>query len=377
MSEYVEFQGKSLDEAIEAACKHYDLKRDKLEIEIVSGGSTGIFGLVGVKKASIKARPRGSVNLNAPKGEKKNAPRADKQAPKGQTKADRDSKTEKTEAPKRADSRKSAPEAAEKPARERKKPEPRTAETPEPVETPVGDDAAAPAAENVPATRQEDLPAERVEAQTPAVKPEPKAPARRRKSPAPTRQESERSASDRQAPVHGAEDDDEPREERPMPLADVDKDALAEIVRECMMALLTPIVPDPPIEIEILDDRVNVFIDDEEHSGLIIGREGQTLSSLQYLAGRIISRRMEMNVRVQLDTGDYRERQNEKLRQQALKLAEKAAHSGRVQSTRAMSSYHRRVVHLALQDHAKVFTRSKGDGPVKRVLIIPKRRRRR
>ncbi|HWR02454.1 MAG TPA: Jag N-terminal domain-containing protein, partial [Humidesulfovibrio sp.] len=49
MSDTKEFQGKNLDEAIEAACKHFDLKRDKLEIEIVSGGSSGIFGLVGVK----------------------------------------------------------------------------------------------------------------------------------------------------------------------------------------------------------------------------------------------------------------------------------------------------------------------------------------
>ncbi|MBU1248550.1 MAG: Jag N-terminal domain-containing protein, partial [Proteobacteria bacterium] len=45
MINYMEFQGKTLDEAIQEACKHFDLKRDKLEVEIVAGGSTGIFGL--------------------------------------------------------------------------------------------------------------------------------------------------------------------------------------------------------------------------------------------------------------------------------------------------------------------------------------------
>lgn len=356
MSEYVEFQGKSLDEAIEAACKHYDLKRDKLEIEIISGGSTGIFGLVGVKKASIKARPRGNVNIAA-KGEKKGAP--------GKKQGGRDDrKPAKSEKPRREKKETRSGDDSEETAQPEK---PKTKEKPRrPQKTEAPQEAPAPA----PAGEEEPAPIAppQAEEQTPQP-PQQEAPAQDAPS---HRDEEERGQEEQAAPQ------EQPREERgPAPLAEVDKAELEEIVRECMMALLTPIVPDPPVQIEVLDDRVNVFIDDEEHSGLIIGREGQTLSSLQYLAGRIVSRRMEMNVRIQLDTGDYRERQNEKLRQQAAKLAEKAASSGRVQSTRAMSSYHRRVVHLALQDHNKVFTRSKGEGPVKRVLIIPKRRRRR
>ena len=124
-----------------------------------------------------------------------------------------------------------------------------------------------------------------------------------------------------------------------------------------------------------LTDRVRVFIDDEENSGLIIGREGQTLSSLQYLVNRLVSRKMQASVRIQVDTGDYRERQDDKLRQVAGHLAEKADNLGRTQSTKPLSSYHRRVVHLALQENELVFTRSKGDGPMKRVLIVPKSRK--
>ncbi len=154
----------------------------------------------------------------------------------------------------------------------------------------------------------------------------------------------------------------------------LDPQLLEQAVRQTVTRLLAPMLPDPKLSLEITPDRVNVFIEDEENSGLIIGREGQTLASLQYLLNRIVARRMQCSVRVQIDTGEYRERQDEKLRLMALHLAEKANTSGRTQSTKPLSSYHRRVVHVTLQDNDSVFTRSKGEGPMKRVLIVPKRR---
>ncbi|MBU4377773.1 MAG: KH domain-containing protein, partial [Proteobacteria bacterium] len=158
-------------------------------------------------------------------------------------------------------------------------------------------------------------------------------------------------------------------------MADFDPVILEKIVHEVMVQLLTPIIGETKLDITLESDRVKVFIDDEENSGLIIGREGQTLSSIQYLVNRLVSRKMEASVRIQVDTGDYRERQDDKLRQVAWHLAEKAGSMGRTQSTKPLSSYHRRVVHLALQDNEDVFTRSKGDGPMKRVLIVPKTRK--
>jgi len=165
--------------------------------------------------------------------------------------------------------------------------------------------------------------------------------------------------------------DDQPRAN----MADFDPVILEKIVHEVMVQLLTPIIGETKLDITLESDRVKVFIDDEENSGLIIGREGQTLSSIQYLVNRLVSRKMEASVRIQVDTGDYRERQDDKLRQVAWHLAEKAGSMGRTQSTKPLSSYHRRVVHLALQDNEDVFTRSKGDGPMKRVLIVPKTRK--
>lgn len=299
MSDFREFQGKTLDEAIETACDYYNLQREKLEIEILKGGSAGIFGLVGAKKAVVKARPRGSRETEAilnggekKKAEpKKEARRSDRPKQERKPEKKREQKPEKAKAPR-------------KEAAERRRPEPSTD-----------------------------------------------------------------SRTDFQ--------DDAQQEKRPVvdDMENMDKGELEAVVREVTTTLLEPIVGEAPtLEISFDPDRVKVFIDDEENSGLIIGREGQTLSSLQYLVNRLVSRRMEASVRIQIDTGEYRERQDEKLRQVAQHLADKACRMGRTQSTKPLSSYHRRVVHLALQEDETVFTRSKGDGPMKRVLIVPKRK---
>jgi spoIIIJ-associated protein len=151
---------------------------------------------------------------------------------------------------------------------------------------------------------------------------------------------------------------------------------LRQLVTSVVEKLVKPIVDTPEIEIEIEDkERVKVTILGEENSGLLIGREGQTLASIQYLVNRIMAKKVSDPLRIQIDTGDYRERQDDNLRQLALHLADKASSLGRAQSTKPLSSYHRRVVHMTLQDNEAVSTKSKGEGPLKRVLILPKRTR--
>ncbi len=146
------------------------------------------------------------------------------------------------------------------------------------------------------------------------------------------------------------------------------------VALEVTERLVTPIIGPAALTVEATDGRVKVGIDCGENSGLLIGREGQTLASIQYLASRIIARKLGAAVRVQLDTGDYRERQDEKLRELALSFAERVRATGRPQSTRPLSSYHRRVVHLVLQDDEEIVTRSKGEGPLKRVIILRRRK---
>ena len=69
-------------------------------------------------------------------------------------------------------------------------------------------------------------------------------------------------------------------------------------------------------ELEVIQtkDRIKVVIGGEESAGLLIGREGQTINALQYLVGRIVAKKWEEPVKIQLDAGQYRERQDDKLR---------------------------------------------------------------
>lgn len=364
MSETKEFQGKNLDEAIEAACKHFDLKRDKLEIEIVSGGSSGIFGLVGVKKAVVRAKPRGSFKSS--------------EAP------ERTERAERAERPERQERRPEPVERAEKAERPERaeKDEARPAPRPE----------AQPKAEAQPEARKEQAEGDesrrsersrrgrgRGRGERSADKPVDKAPeADGNRAPAPRRRERpRREAEGNRAPrgesVNGALPEDD-ENGAPRGIGHLDQALLEEVAREATGKLLEHLVEDAKIAVELLPDRVCVRIEDPDNTGLLIGREGQTLASIQYLVNRLVSKRMDASVRVQIDAGDYRESQDERLRQIARHLADKAMSSGRTQSTRPMSSYHRRVVHLTLQDDEHVFTRSKGEGSMKRVLIMPKRR---
>ena len=156
--------------------------------------------------------------------------------------------------------------------------------------------------------------------------------------------------------------------------ADIAPERLAALAGEAVGRLVRPIAGEDIVsKADVLDGRVRVSVEGAEDSGLLIGREGQTLAALQYLASRIVSRAVNAAVRVQLDAGRYRQRQDEKLREIALALAERVRQTGRSFSTRPLSSYHRRIVHLTLQDAPDVQTRSTGDGPLKRVVICRRR----
>ena len=126
--------------------------------------------------------------------------------------------------------------------------------------------------------------------------------------------------------------------------------------------IVSSILGETPV-VKIMENRVDIHVDCGDDSGLLIGREGQTLAALRYLTSRIVSRRMEAPVRVQFDVGDYRERQDDRLRELALSRWRNVSVPRASCSTRPMSSYHRRLVHMALQDSPDVQTRSSGEGP--------------
>lgn len=327
MEGFKEFEGKSLDMAIREACEYYNAVREKLEIEIIQDAKSGIFGLVGARKAKIRAR-RAALREAVASALGKTGRRAEaaESAAEG-GEASRPARGERNRPPRRAEG-----EAAEN----RRQRAPRR----------TGARPAAAEAEARPAAPQE--------------KPEPVV-----TSPVPA----VRAAGDLSDP---ADDGDDMGMQQTA--ADIDPERLAALAGETVERLVRPIAGEGIVlKAEVLDGRVRVCVEGAEDSGLLIGREGQTLAALQYLASRIVSRSVNAAVRVQLDAGRYRQRQDEKLREIALALAERVRQTGRSFSTRPLSSYHRRIVHLTLQDAPDVQTRSTGDGPLKRVVICRRR----
>ena len=111
-----------------------------------------------------------------------------------------------------------------------------------------------------------------------------------------------------------------------------------------------------------------------EHMGILIGKRGQTLDSLQYLANRVANKHQEGYVRVKLDTENYRARREETLRHLAKNIAHKVKRNRRPVALEPMNPYERRIIHSALQADDRVSTHSEGEEPYRRVVVTPNRR---
>ena len=358
MSEYKEFQGKTLDEAIRAACSYYDAPREKLEIEIVSDAKSGIFGLVGVRKATVQARRVHLETLLDTLDDAAPAPRA----PKAATRPASD-------AGQAAPVQEEAPVAAkqnERNAGRNKKPQTRDAkpDSGRSQERGKRDQPAKDAPENAAAPRSKGSASGRTEKNRSQAAPA-KTTAKTVSKPAPKAA---------QQPRQAADIDDGGDELPRVPLAQLDQALLMDTARDVVSRLVDFVLGETACEVACSDDRVRVSVAADDNSGLLIGKDGQTLASLQYLATRMVSNKVGALVRVQVDAGDYRERQDERLRDLALYLAAKVKANNRPQLTRPLTSYQRRVIHVTLQDDATVQTHSKGEGELKRVVVTLRRR---
>ncbi len=107
--------------------------------------------------------------------------------------------------------------------------------------------------------------------------------------------------------------------------------------------------------------------------GILIGKRGQTLDSLQYLISLVVNKESEGYLRVKLDTENYRERRKETLENLAKNIAYKVKRSRRSVSLEPMNPYERRIIHAALQNDRYVLTRSEGEDPFRHVVISLKR----
>jgi spoIIIJ-associated protein len=222
----LEVEGKTVEEAIEIACRELQVSRDKLEIEVLSAGSTGIFGIVGTKKAKIKALLR----------------------------------EEKTE----------------------------------------------------PAIEKESIPMK--------------------------------------IPEQGEKTD----------LA-LEMETIAGKILE-LMGLETQ------LKVKTEGNTVTIVVEGDK-SGLLIGRQGETIDALQYLLSRVLSRRTPDKIKLVLDSGGYRERRKKYLSTLALRLAEKSKKTGKPVVMSPLNAHDRRIVHLALEKDKTLRTISRGEGAMKKIII--------
>ena len=110
-----------------------------------------------------------------------------------------------------------------------------------------------------------------------------------------------------------------------------------------------------------------------DEMGVLIGKRGQTLDSLQYLVSLVVNKESEEYIRVKVDTEDYRQRRKETLENLAKNIAYKVKKTRRPVSLEPMNPYERRIIHSALQNERYISTHSEGDEPFRRVVVTYKR----
>lgn len=149
-------------------------------------------------------------------------------------------------------------------------------------------------------------------------------------------------------------------------------------IEDSVREFLTKVFDAMQLEVEILIkvDEENKLIDVElkgDEMGILIGKRGQTLDSLQHLVSLVINKHSEEYIRVKLDTENYRERRKETLEQLAKNIAYKVKRTRRPASLEPMNPYERRIIHSALQDDKFVYTKSEGEDPFRHVVVLPKK----
>ncbi len=310
--EYITVSAKTLDDAITEALIQLGVTSDQLDYQVIEKGSAGFLG-IGMKQAVIKARRKEVVVEQEPEIE---IPKVDVSVVKEPAKKEcREVKEEKKE-----ELKKEAKEAFRKESsRKENKKDGRK-------------------------DKKKSFAKDKKEAKEPAVteaKEKPAAPSKERKE---------------------------------VELAKVEDQTIEACEKFIYDVLKAMDMKDVKVSSSI-DDEGALSIDMEGSSmGILIGKRGQTLDSLQYLTNRVANKMQEGYVRVKLDTEDYRRRRKDTLENLAKNIASKVKRNRRTVSLEPMNPYERRIIHSALQSDPAVSTHSEGEEPYRRVVVTLVRR---
>ncbi len=333
MMNSIEMTAKTTEDAISQGLEKLGVSISDVKVEILEEGSKGLFGLFGSRPAKVRLT---LVEEEAGDEVKEIFSAASPEEPKSVKQEAPAQKPEKAKTEKAA-AEKPAEKAAEKPARTRKPKTEKTEKT-EKAEKPAEKAAEKPAAK--PAVKAaEKKPAEKAESK--AEKPTPK---------------QERTA----APV--------------TPAVQLDKET-KEGKAQDFLQNVTKLMGLPEVQVHVhTDEEGYIRVDMQgDPSGVLIGRRGETLDSLQYLTSLYVNKGQSDYTRVTLDTENYRAKREDTLVRLANRMANRVVKSGRRVSLEPMNPYERRILHSALQANGAVETHSEGEEPNRHVVITLKR----
>ena len=170
-------------------------------------------------------------------------------------------------------------------------------------------------------------------------------------------------------------DEPDPADE-PAPVQVIAADTPAGTAVQAVQRILTAVGADVDVTLRSEQDELSggpVIDINGPDSGLLIGRRGNTLHSLQFIVQSIVRQQFDEDVRVSLDVEQYRQRREDSLREMADRVADRVAQTGRSITLEPMAPADRRVIHLYLGEREGIRTESVGYGDARKVQIIPER----
>ena len=159
---------------------------------------------------------------------------------------------------------------------------------------------------------------------------------------------------------------------KPEPAEKADAVGVAKEVSETLIKLMKITAEVSVLQADIDELPVTLNIEGED-LGVLIGRRGQALASLQYIVRLIVAEKLKVWIPINVDIAGYKKRRYESLQNLALRLAEQVKRSRRLIMLEPMPADERRIIHLALADHPDVTTQSMGEGDMRKVAILLKK----
>jgi spoIIIJ-associated protein len=146
----------------------------------------------------------------------------------------------------------------------------------------------------------------------------------------------------------------------------------SEGAREIVKTILDKMGIDVSVR-NVNESENKIYIElESENSGLIIGKKGKTLEALQFIVNMMVNAKSRAEKKVIIDIESYRAKRERALRKMSQEIADKVVRTGKPYSLEPMNPFERRLIHMALQNHEKVMTKSEGQGAFRKVKVYPR-----